>query len=330
MASYVISMLRSQLLITIPYPEADFSGQTIIITGSNTGLGREAARHIVRLNAAKVVLAVRTPSKGDAAAADITASCNVPASRVEVWQLSMSDVASIKAFAKRASSLDRLDAAILNAGMMTHARSEIDGMEAQMAVNVIGTLLLHRLLLPVMESSARRTGQRGRMTVVGSGLMRTARLADFETSGSIFEKLNHEGNIPIANYYKNSKLLVYYAVRRAAALSPVSAQSNVILTVQTPGICKSDIFRDDVGVVKQIGMSAAMTFLARTTEVGGRTLVHAVEPGLSVEAHGEFLVDCQIMSEVPELDNEQGRGLAGKWTEELTMLLDQIESGQKP
>ncbi|KAK3615516.1 hypothetical protein LTR56_026543, partial [Elasticomyces elasticus] len=62
----------------------------------------------------------------------------------------MSVHASIKAFAKRAGTLERLDAAILNAGVMTYAWSEIEGTETHMVVNVIRTLLLLRLLLPTL------------------------------------------------------------------------------------------------------------------------------------------------------------------------------------
>jgi NAD(P)-dependent dehydrogenase (short-subunit alcohol dehydrogenase family) len=175
---------------------------------------------------------------------------------------------SIRAFAKRAATLKRLDAVILNAGVMTYARSEIDGTETHLAVNVVGTLLLARLLLPTLQRSAERTGRLGRMTVVGSGLMRMVDLSDIDTEGRILEKLNKEGEIPIARYYPISKLLTYYAVKQLARQNPLSKKSNVCVTIQTPGICKSDIFRDDVGIVKWLIMGAASAMLARSTEVG--------------------------------------------------------------
>jgi NAD(P)-dependent dehydrogenase (short-subunit alcohol dehydrogenase family) len=72
---YFLDLLYSQLLVKIPEQTSDFSNQTVIVTGSNTGLGLEAARLLIRLNASKVILAVRTISKGEAAARSITASC---------------------------------------------------------------------------------------------------------------------------------------------------------------------------------------------------------------------------------------------------------------
>ena len=293
--AYVAGTLKSQLWTTLPYPTSDFSGQTVIVTGSNTGLGKEAARHIARLGATRIVLAVRTISKGEAAAADIVASTGVPTSRILVWQLDMSDYRSIKGFSKRADALDRLDAVILNAGVMPFEWSETNGTETTMAINVVGTLLLTRRLYPTLQRSAKMTGQRSRLTIVGSGLMHTANYADFETSGRILDKLKRQGNVPAGNYYKNSKLLVYYAARHIARLHPVSKDSDVLLTVHTPGICHSDIVRAEIGWAKSVGMRVAMGVLARTTEVGGRTLVHAVSPDLPIEAHGRFLVDCQIV-----------------------------------
>ncbi|KAK5734563.1 hypothetical protein LTR17_008784 [Elasticomyces elasticus] len=311
MAPFVVNMLRSQLLTSIP-PTSDFSGQTVIVTGSNTGLGREAAKYIVRLNAAKVILAVRTISKGTAAAADIIASCNVPAERVEVWELDMSSHQSIKDFAKRSANLDRLDAAVLNAGLMSYAWSERDGGEQHMGVNV---------------RSAEHTGSLGRMTVVGSGLMNTANLSDFKTPGSILDKFNEQGNIPVGNHYRDSKLLTFYATRHLAERSPV-AETNVIVTVQTPGVCESDIFRDDAGLLKSVAMKASMAMLARSAEVGGRNLVHAVTPDLPVDAHGRFLVDCQIADGTPGIDNEEGLAIAKQWNKEIFELVDGFVGGR--
>ncbi|KAI6891917.1 hypothetical protein KC318_g13924 [Hortaea werneckii] len=64
----------SQFFITPTYPTQDCSGQTIIVTGSNTGLGKEAVRHFVRLNAEKVIIACRSTAKGEAAKQDVEAN----------------------------------------------------------------------------------------------------------------------------------------------------------------------------------------------------------------------------------------------------------------
>jgi len=294
MLSWTAQFLKSQLLTAVPVPTSDFSHQTVIVTGSNTGLGLEAARRITRLGASKVILAVRTPFKGESAAADIVQSCNVPKSTLEVWKLDMSDYDSIKAFAKRAEGLDRLDAAVLNAGILTNKLEKYNGIESHIAVNVIGSLLLTTLLLPKLRQSARLTGQRGRLTVVGSDTMYIANIVDLEDDGKILDKLNHATIEDMGGRYPLSKMLLFYSLRELARRSPVSDDSNVLITDVTPGLCKSELIRHDLSAVGRTAMSIMSGVLARTTEQGSRTLAHAVSPDLQVEAHGRFLMDCTI------------------------------------
>lgn len=114
-----LSLLYSQFFVKLPIPAHSFSGQTIIVTGSNTGLGLEAANHIVRLGASKVILAVRSISKGDDAKKDIEVKTG-RAGVVEIWELDLASYASVKEFAHRAEGLERLDAVLENAGISSH------------------------------------------------------------------------------------------------------------------------------------------------------------------------------------------------------------------
>lgn len=126
---HITTFLRSQLFVGIPYPNSDFSSQTIIVTGSNSGLGFEAARHFIRLRANKVILAVRIISKGEAAAAEISNTTQRPPSRV--WQLDLSSHDSVKAFGDRVRTLDRLDAVVESAGIMSYIFALTEGYESQ-------------------------------------------------------------------------------------------------------------------------------------------------------------------------------------------------------
>ncbi len=121
------TFLHSQLLVTPPVPTTSFAGKTVIVTGSNTGLGLEAARHIHRLGASLLILAVRNRDKGLAAQQSILASGSEgpgrssgsggERGRVEVWDLDLSSYASVQAFAARANGLERVDALCENAGV---------------------------------------------------------------------------------------------------------------------------------------------------------------------------------------------------------------------
>ena len=94
--------------------------------------------------------------------------------------------------------------------------------------------------------------------------------------------------------YKVSKLLLLYVVRSIATKCPVSEKSNVVINYLTPGACKSDIFRDDIGWLQAFIQKIAISMIARTTEVGSRTLVHAVKPDVGERTHGAFLMDCKV------------------------------------
>lgn len=66
--------LHSQFFVTSPKLIKSFEGQTVIVTGSSAGLGLAAARQITQLNAAKVILVVRTVSNGETVKKSIEAA----------------------------------------------------------------------------------------------------------------------------------------------------------------------------------------------------------------------------------------------------------------
>jgi NAD(P)-dependent dehydrogenase (short-subunit alcohol dehydrogenase family) len=185
------SFLYSQLFVTLPKPTKDFFGQTIIVTGSNTGLGLEAARHLSRLNASLVILAVRNQAKGKAAKQSILASTGRTDSSIEVWDLDMQSYDSIKTFCARASKLDRLDAVLENAGIMTKHFNLVAGYETSITTNVIGTFLLALGLLPKLRESAAEYKTPSRLSIVASDLHFIAKFPEGQNE-DIFEALNNE------------------------------------------------------------------------------------------------------------------------------------------
>jgi hypothetical protein len=115
-----------------------FTGRTVIITGSNSGLGAITARELAR-NGAKIVMAVRNTSKGEAAAREIPG-------QVEVRRLDLQDLSSVRQFADGIGTADIL---INNAGVMAVPYAEtVDGFESQIGTNHLGHFALTNLLLP--------------------------------------------------------------------------------------------------------------------------------------------------------------------------------------
>ncbi len=159
---------HSQLNVKLPIPTHDFTDQTIIVTGANSGLGFEAARHFVRLNAAKVIMAVRSRAKGEAAKADIESSTGRKGV-VDVYELDLACYESVKRFAEQISMLPRVDAVVQNAGILMQEYEVVEDNESSITVNVVSTILLAILLLPVLRRSAENFGTLPKMSVVSSG-----------------------------------------------------------------------------------------------------------------------------------------------------------------
>lgn len=163
-------LLPSQFFKTPPLPTASFEGQTIIVTGANTGLGYEAVKHLLRLKASKIIIAVRTVKKGEAAVEKLIHETNCDPSRLEVWQFDLASYDSIRKFVARAEALDRLDAVIQNAGI-GGVNGEIDGIEITTRINLLAPLYFAYAIMPKLRSSAAKTGLTGRFEFVGSDAM---------------------------------------------------------------------------------------------------------------------------------------------------------------
>ena len=114
-----------------------FAGRTVIVTGANSGLGRITARELARVGA-HVVLAVRNIAKGEDAAAGMSGT-------VEVRQLDLGDLASVRAFADAATEAEVL---VNNAGIMAVPYELTkDGFESQIGTNHLGHFALTNLLI---------------------------------------------------------------------------------------------------------------------------------------------------------------------------------------
>jgi NAD(P)-dependent dehydrogenase (short-subunit alcohol dehydrogenase family) len=117
----------------------DQTGRTAVITGANSGIGRAAATALAA-KGARVVLAVRSTDKGDAAAAQMPGT-------TEVRRLDLASLASVREFADGWDG--GIDLLINNAGIMVPPLSQTtDGFEMQFGTNHLGHFALTNLLLP--------------------------------------------------------------------------------------------------------------------------------------------------------------------------------------
>lgn len=90
-------------------------GQTALITGANAGLGLDAAKELAMHGLKRLIITARDAAKGEAAKEEILKV--MPSIEIEVWPLDYESFQSITEFGKRIDGVDRLDIAILNAGV---------------------------------------------------------------------------------------------------------------------------------------------------------------------------------------------------------------------
>ena len=129
----------------------DQTGKVAVVTGGNSGIGLEAARRLARAGA-RVVLAVRNPTKGEMAVQDIRAEH--PSGEVSAESLDLSSLASVRAFAEVMARRDQpIDLLINNAGIMAVPKRDEteDGFELQIGTNYLGHFALTGLLLPMLR-----------------------------------------------------------------------------------------------------------------------------------------------------------------------------------
>jgi retinol dehydrogenase-12 len=196
------TFFHSQFFGTPAVPEQSFAGQVIIVTGANVGLGLEAARHFYRLNCAKLILAVRNVSKGEAAKEDIVESVKhrTDADAIEIWPLDLTSTDSTTTFASRVlKTLPRLDAVVENAGVVNNYYYASESYEQTLQVNVLNTFLLALLLLPrLKETKSKFADSSPHLVIVSSDAYRLTRFRALNEP-DFYKALNDEKSYDAMN-----------------------------------------------------------------------------------------------------------------------------------
>jgi len=136
--------------------KARLDGKIVIITGANTGLGKETAKDVL-LRGATVVMACRDMTKGKEAMDEIVKETNTKKDKAILLKLDLSSLKSVGEFVEEfRKQFSQLHILVNNAGVMLcpYFKTE-DGFEQHMGVNHFGHFALTNLLLPQMKSSGK-------------------------------------------------------------------------------------------------------------------------------------------------------------------------------
>jgi NAD(P)-dependent dehydrogenase (short-subunit alcohol dehydrogenase family) len=240
-------------------PDPNLHGRVVIITGGNSGIGKETAVGLARLGAV-VVITARRPDKGQAAREDIRQRSGNDT--VQVMALDLADFVSIRAFAAEfLDRFDRLDVLINNAGgLLTERETTAQGFEMAFGVNHLGHFLLTDLLLDRLRESAP-----SRVVSVASIAHRYA------WSGLDFDDLQSERDYQAMRAYGRSKLAnVLFTTELARRLSGTDVTANCV----HPGVVHSGFGgAEDTRGFQRVTVAIASPFFISPTR-GARTVVY--------------------------------------------------------
>ena len=207
------------------------TGTTAVVTGANSGIGWYTALELAR-HAASVTLAVRTPAKGEAAAARIRQQ--VPGADVRVRALDLGSLDSVRAFAEDWQG--PLGLLVNNAGLMMPPRYQQtrDGFELQFGTNHLGHFALTGRLLPALLAAPAP-----RVVTVSS-------IAHHRGKADVLDGNPAERYNPSATYgnSKLANLLFALELQRRAALAGASLTS----TAAHPGVSHTGLVTSEQGM----------------------------------------------------------------------------------
>lgn len=294
----IYSIYRTRILfIQGPVPKfQDMNGKVIIVTGSNTGIGKETAKQLLAMGAT-VIMACRSEQRARKAMDDVLNSIRETSAseRLLFLQCDVSDFDSVrKAVTKFEEMKLPLHVLINNAGIMMGQRktttSDDNGLELTMACNHLGHFLLTNLLLPTM-----RKQEDARVVIVTSSTYVLA------TDGIDLKDLNCEKRkYTMFSQYAQSKLanilMGKEMVRREKSIiSENSKLHPVSVFMVHPGLVRTDIVNNMPWYLKypNIVFAFLMTTLQKSAAAGAYSSVFCASSDKVKELDGEYFSNSE-------------------------------------
>uniref|UniRef100_A0A3P8VWS4 Si:ch211-107o10.3 n=1 Tax=Cynoglossus semilaevis TaxID=244447 RepID=A0A3P8VWS4_CYNSE len=276
--------------------KARLDGKTVLITGANTGIGKETALDMAH-RGARVILACRDLTRARIAADDIRQKSGN--GNVVVKKLDLASLRSVRDFSKDIQeSEERLDILINNAGIMRCPKWQtVEGFEMQFGVNHLGHFLLTNSLLDLMKKSTP-----SRIVVVSS-------LA--HESGEIsFDDINLDNDYCPRRSYQQSKLAnVLFARELAARLQG----TGVTVYSLHPGVIRTELGRYYIPTLplwKRILVKPLVMLFLKTPWEGAQTTIYCAVDESVANQSGLYYSDCAPKQPAPQaLDDAAAKKL---------------------
>jgi len=229
-------------------------GKTCVITGANSGIGKETALGIAGLGA-RVVMVCRNSEKGALAKEEIIRKSGNDA--VDLLLADLSSLQEVRDLSNRLTDrYERLDVLVNNAGFFGVGLNKThDGFETTFAVNYLAPFLLTNLLLDMLKRSA------------------PSRIVNVASVAHVWGQIgfNNLGKGRSVRAYNNSKLaLVLFTYELARRLQGSGVTANCL----HPGVVATNLWRVPSWLTGLFMVSAregaeTSIFLASSPEVEG-------------------------------------------------------------
>ncbi|KAK6299788.1 retinol dehydrogenase 12 isoform X1 [Coregonus clupeaformis] len=252
---------------------ARLDDKTVLITGANTGIGKETALDLAK-RGARIIMACRDMEKAEGALKEVIEGSG--SQNVVIKKLDLSDTKSIREFAETINKEEtKLNILINNAGVMVcpHGKTA-DGFEMQIGVNHMGHFLLTHLLIDL---------------IIRSTPARIINVSSMAHSwGTInLDDINSEKGYDKKKAYSQSKLANILFTR---SLAKKLQGTGVTAYSLHPGVVQTDLWRHlnapQAAIMKMISP------FTKTSVQGAQTTIYcAVAPELETESGG-YYSDC--------------------------------------
>ncbi|XP_040050408.1 dehydrogenase/reductase SDR family member 13 isoform X1 [Gasterosteus aculeatus] len=257
------------------------NGKTVIVTGSDTGIGKATALELAK-RGARVILACSNKDKAESAAFDIrTESGN---NQVVFMQLDLASLKSVRCFAETFLKTEpRLDILINNAGVMGPGRTE-DGFGMALGVNHLGHFLLTNLLLEKLQ----QCGPSRVVTV--AALLHCFGTANFPLLASKKDSVSGQSTWNNFRAYCNSKLFNVLFTRELA--NRLEGTSVTCYSLH-PGVIATELCRN-MSLWMQLLVTPFAKLFFVDPEGGSQTIVYcALQEGLE-SLSGRYFSRCAL------------------------------------
>jgi len=186
----------------------DMTGKVVVVTGANSGLGKELATYAAAKNA-NVYMVCRSKARAETARDEICEKTNASKDNVKILLSDVGELSQVRSAVKELQSKEaEIDCVVCNAGVLLNDKKlTSEGNEVTMASHLIGgSYLLTKLLMPQLEAAA-SSGKDPKVIYVTSGGMLLTNMPSWDVATNTAADQAYDG-VQTYSYAKRGQVLV--------------------------------------------------------------------------------------------------------------------------